>query len=241
MGLESPVAILYNSEGHEIALSQSQVISASAQPGLVMAGSGSDGRAYFFRVSNDGSLFITGSIQTSAVATQSVFVAGYTENITASVKVNAWATTVTGAMGITSWVSTVTGNVKLDGWGTGVTGAVSLVPSASLIVGGWATATTASVREIGAATTTVSSANASTTNFTLLSANPNRRGATFFKEGSNTCYIKLGATATATSYTVKLSNNGYFELPENYSGRVDIIFNTAVAGNPLYVTELVLP
>lgn len=241
MGFESPVAVLYNSEGLEIALSQSQVISASAQPGLVMAGSGSDGRAYFFRVSNDGSLFITGSIQTSAVATQSVFVAGYAANITASMKLDAWATTVTGAVSVTGWLPAVTGNFKLDAWGTGVTGAVGLVPSASIIVGGWATATTASVRNIGASTTTVSSAQASITNFTLLNANPNRRGATFFKEGSNVCYLKLGPTATATSWTVKLSNNGYFELPESYSGRVDIIFSTATAGNPLYVTELVLP
>lgn len=241
MSFESPVSVLYNSEGLEIALSQSQVISASAQPGLVIAGSGSDGRAYFFRVSNDGSLFITGAIQTSAVATQSVFVAGYAANITGSFKLDAWATTVTGAVGVTGWLPTVTGNVKLDGWGTGVTGAVSLVPSASVIVGGFALAATASTREIGASTTTVSAAQASLTNFTLLNANPNRRGATFFKEGSNICYLKLGSTATATSYTVKLSNNGYYELPEYYSGRIDIIFSTATAGNPLYVTELVLP
>lgn len=253
MSFESPVSVLYNSEGLELALSQSQVISASAQPGLVIAGSGSDGRAYFMRVSNDGALFITGSIQTSAVVTQSVFVGGYGP-VTGAMKLSAWQTDVTGAVGVTSWVSTVTGNMKLDGWGTGVTGAVNLASSASVIVGGWASgvsgtvilggiglAVTASTREIGAATTNVSSANASTTNFTLLSANPSRLGLTLFKEGSNTCYVKFGATATATSYTVKLTNNSYFEVPDHYTGRIDIIFSSAVAGNILYVTELLLP
>lgn len=213
--LESPLSVLYNSEGIEIAVSQSQVVSGVLQPGLVMAGSGSDGRAYFLRVSNDGSVFITGSIQSTAVATQSVYVGG--------------------------WHPTVTASMKLDGWSTTVTGAVSLVPSASLIVGGWAIATTGSVKHVGGATTNVSSAQASLTNFTLLSANPSRIGATFYKEGANTCYIKLGATATATSFTVRLSNNGYYELPENYTGRVDIIFSTAAANNPLYVTEITNP
>lgn len=249
MALESPLSVLFNSEGFEIALSQSQVISASAQPGLVMAGSGSDGRAYFFRVSNDGSLFITGAIQTSAVATQSVQVADWLSTVTGNVKLNAWGTNVTGAVNLQAsasiimggWATGVTGNHNLAAWGTNVTGAVNLQASASVIVGGWTAVTTASTREIGAATTLVSSANASVTNFILLSPNASRAGATFYKEGSNTCYLKLGSTATATSYTVRLSNNGYYELPSGYTGRADILFSTAAAGNVLYVTEITVP
>jgi hypothetical protein len=144
--------------------------------------------------------------------------------------------------------------MKLDGWGTGVTGAVNLASSASMIVGGWAAgvsgtviiggiglAVTASTREIGASTGVVSATNASVTNFTMFSANPNRRGLTLFKEGSNTAYVKFGATASATSFTVKLTNNSYFEVPDNYTGRIDVIFSTAVAGNILYSTELTTP
>lgn len=270
MAFESPVSVLYNNEGNEIAVSQSQIINTPAtQPGLMMAASGSDGRAYFLRVTNDGALFITGAIQTSAVTTQSVYMAGWHPTVTASVQLNFWGTNVTGTVNLVpsasviatlvpsasiivgGWQSNVTGNVGLNAWGTNVTGTVNLVtsasviatlvPSASIIVGGWATAATASVRDIGASTTTVSAANASITNFTFLTSSVNRKGATFFKEGSNTVYIKLGATASATSYTVKLSNNGYYELPEDYTGQVDILFSTAVANNPLYVTEIRYP
>lgn len=249
MGLESPISVLYNSEGYEIALSQSQIISNSYQPGLVIAGSGSDGKAYFFRVANDGALFITGAIQTSAVATQSVFVAGWLPTVTGNVGLNAWGTNVTGTVSLVpsasvivgGWQANVTGNVGLTHWGTNVTGTVAMVPSASMIVGGWATAVTASVRDIGASTTLVSSANASTTNFAFLADNPARKGAAFFKEGGNTVYVKLGATATATSYTVRLTNNGYYELPEDYTGRVDILFSNNTAGNILYVTEITYP
>lgn len=249
MALESPISVLYNNEGIELAASQSQIVTDVSRSGIMVAGSGSDGRAYFMRVSTDGALFITGAISSTPAATQSVFVAGWLPTVTGNVGLNAWGTNVTGTVNIVpsasvivgGWQANVTGNVKLDAWGTGVTGTVNVVPSASLIIGGWSLATTASVRDIGAGTTTVSSANASITNFTLLNANVNRKGATFFKEGSNTVYIKLGTTATATSYTVKLSNNGYYELPEDYTGRVDILFSSAVAGNPLYVTEITYP
>lgn len=61
-------AILYDENGQQLAVSQSQDISMSATPGIVIAGSGSDGRAHFFRVENDGTLHITGSIITSASA-----------------------------------------------------------------------------------------------------------------------------------------------------------------------------
>lgn len=177
MGLESPISVLYNNEGNEIAVSQSQFVNVASQPGLVMAGSGSDGRAYFFRTATDGSLFVTGAFA-ATVATQSVF------------------------------------------------------------VGGWGTAVTASVREVGASTTTVSSANASITNITILAANGLRKNAIFYKEGSNIAYLKFGATASATSYTIKLSNNGYYEVPESYTGQIDVVFSTAAASNPLYVTSI---
>lgn len=179
MSLESPLSVLYNSEGYELAVSQSQIVSGSTQPGLLIAASGSDGTARFLKVSSNGDLFVTGSLSIPTVATQSVNVASWNANVTAS------------------------------------------------------------VREIGGSTTVVSSANGSTTNYTLLNANPNRIGATFFKEGNNIAYLKLGAVASATSYTVRLTNNGYYELPENYTGQVDVVFNTNVG--KIHVTEITTP
>lgn len=256
MTLSSPISVIYNAEGNEIALSQSQVINNVTQPGLVMAGSGSDGRAYFFRVSNAGELFITGSIATTAAV-----------SVSASVIVGGWQRDVTGSMKVDGWGLTVTGNMNLAAWGTNVTGTVNLVPSASVIVGGWqagvtastivggfaagvsgtniiggwALLVTASTREIGASTTTVSAAISSLTSFILLSATPGRTRATFYKEGAGVCYIKLGAVASATSYTVALSANGYYELPDNYTGRVDIIFSSIPVTSILRVTEIVIP
>lgn len=228
MGLESPLAVLYNAEGNEIALSQSQTIPVATQPGLMMLGSGTDGRAYFFRASTDGAIFITGSIQTSAAVSSSVIIGGWAANTTASLKLDAWATTVTGAVSLVPSASMIVG-----GFASGI--------SASVVLGGWATAATASVRQIGSATTSVSSALASVTNFTILTSSVNRQAASFYKEGTNICYIKLGSTATATSFTVKLSQNGFYEIPQYYTGQVDIIFSTAVAGNTVYVTEVRTP
>ena len=193
MPLESPISVLFDSFGTEIAVSQSQVVSGAAQPGLMIAGSASNGGAVFFRMAADGALFITGSIVTTAVATQSVFVGAW-GNTTASVKVDVWTPSVT-----------------------------------------------ASTREIGAATTLVSSAISSLTNFALLAVNPDRKKASFYKEGGGACYLKLGATASATSYTVQLGANGYFETPDGYTGRVDVVFTTAVATSILRVTEITVP
>lgn len=72
---------------------------------------------------------------------------------------------------------------------------------------------------------TVTGVIASTTNFTVLPANGNRCVATFYMDGNATAYIKLGATATTTDYTVKVGNAGYYEVPGNYTGQVDVIFD----------------
>lgn len=63
MSLENPLSILFNTEGIELAVSQSQALTGSGvQPGILSMGSGSDGNAHYMRVSNDGSTFVTGSV-----------------------------------------------------------------------------------------------------------------------------------------------------------------------------------
>lgn len=68
MPFTTPETILYDENGRQIAVSQSQDVSSSNTTGIVIAGSGSDGRAHFFRVENDGTLHITGSIVTSTTS-----------------------------------------------------------------------------------------------------------------------------------------------------------------------------
>lgn len=90
-----------------------------------------------------------------------------------------------------------------------------------------------------AATATITSVNDSATNATLLSANANRLGATIYNDSDQALYVKLGTTATATDFTVKLAAGGYFELPGPtvYSGRIDGIWASDSTG-AARVTEL---
>lgn len=79
---------------------------------------------------------------------------------------------------------------------------------------------------------------ASVTNVTLLAANANRKGFIIVNDGNQSLYVKFGATATTTSYTVKLTSGQTYESPSGivYTGIIDGIWN--VANGNAYVTEL---
>jgi hypothetical protein len=49
-------------------------------------------------------------------------------------------------------------------------------------------------------------------------------------------YLKLGATASATSFTTKMNPGAYYEVPFGYTGAIDGIWDTAT-GNAR-ITEL---
>jgi hypothetical protein len=85
-------------------------------------------------------------------------------------------------------------------------------------------------------TSTTLSVASSTTNVTLLAANVNRIGATIFNDSNQTLYVKLGATASNTSYTVQLTARGYYEIPFGYVGQIDGLWNST--NGAARVTEL---
>lgn len=85
-------------------------------------------------------------------------------------------------------------------------------------------------------TGTGSSVNDSATNVTLLSANANRRGASFYNDSSATLYLKCGSTASLTSFTIPVEPRGYYELPFKYAGIIDGIWSSA-AGGAVRITE----
>lgn len=87
------------------------------------------------------------------------------------------------------------------------------------------------------ATATVTSVNDQATNATLLASNANRKGATFHNDSPSILYLKLGASATLTSFTAKLLQDDYFEVPFGYTGIVDGIWSADAAG-AVRVTEL---
>lgn len=82
---------------------------------------------------------------------------------------------------------------------------------------------------------TVAAVADSATNVTLLAASTSRLGAMFFNDSTEILYLKLGATATTSSYSVKLAPGDLFELPgpNIYNGIVDGIWAANASGNCL--------
>lgn len=74
----------------------------------------------------------------------------------------------------------------------------------------------------------VTSVAASVTTVNLLAINTSRKGATFYNDSSSFLYLKLGATASTTSFTVKIAPSGYYEVPSAYTGVIDGIWVSAV-------------
>lgn len=84
---------------------------------------------------------------------------------------------------------------------------------------------------------TVTSVAASITNVTVLASNDARVGATFYNDSTSIAYLKLSATATSSSFTVKLQAEEYYELPAGFTGVVDCTWVSATGS--MRVTELV--
>lgn len=70
----------------------------------------------------------------------------------------------------------------------------------------------------------------------ILASNANRLGATIYNEGAAVCYMKLGATASLTSYSLQIASGGYYEVPFGYTGAIDGITSSGTA--QLRVSEL---
>jgi hypothetical protein len=95
---------------------------------------------------------------------------------------------------------------------------------------------TLTVAAAGSATGTSTSQASSITNITLLSANASRKGATVYNDSTKSLFLKLGATASSTSFTSKLAAGAYFEVPFNYTGIIDGLWD--VANGSARMTEL---
>jgi hypothetical protein len=77
----------------------------------------------------------------------------------------------------------------------------------------------------GATTANVASSASSTV---LFAANGNDNARVLFNDSTAILYVKFGATASATSYTVQVAPQGYFEFPlPLYNGEVDGIWASA--------------
>jgi hypothetical protein len=116
-------------------------------------------------------------------------------------------------------------NMAQVGGGTVAQG-VGTAPTALRVV--QSTATSSTVTSVAGSATTVS----------LLALNTSRAGASFFNESTAILYLKFGATASVTSYTVQIPPSGFYEIPSTrpYTGAIDGIWSAA-NGN-VRITEL---
>jgi hypothetical protein len=93
-------------------------------------------------------------------------------------------------------------------------------------------------KEARASSATLTNVAGSATTVTLLGSNAARIGAYLFNDSSAALYVKMGATASATSFTVKVAAGGYFELPHPcYTGILDGLWDSATGA--ARVTEVV--
>lgn len=95
------------------------------------------------------------------------------------------------------------------------------------------------IRARPAATATLSNVAGSASSVTLLAANTGRLGAMIYNDSTALLYVKFGATASTSSFTVRLGSQQYYELPNNpgvYTGVIDGIWASAT-GNAR-VTEV---
>lgn len=136
--------------------------------------------------------------------------------------------------------STVIGKVGIDQTTPGTTNLVQVggsLPAGTAVIGhviadtGSTTAVTGTVttKETKSASTALSSVSVTNVNTSVLASNANRLGATIFNEGAAIAYVKLGATASVTSYTVQLVVGAYYEVPFGYTGAIDAITSSGTA------------
>jgi hypothetical protein len=76
------------------------------------------------------------------------------------------------------------------------------------------------------------------TNVTLLASNASRKGMMIHNDSPVTLYVKFGATASSTSFTVKMPADSYYEMPSPiYTGQIDGIWSSDSTGSAR-ITEL---
>lgn len=178
----------------------------------------------------------TSALQTSG-NTQLVTIASNQTNGTQVTAVNNFPATqpVSGTVAATqsgTWnITNISGTVSLP---TGAaTSANQTTEIASL-----ATIATNTALAPHTATSAVTSVASSATNVTILASNATRKQAAVYNESTQILYLKLGTTASVTSYTVQIPASGYYELPgiTVYTGQIDGIW--ASANGNARVTEL---
>lgn len=96
---------------------------------------------------------------------------------------------------------------------------------------------TVTTKETRSATGTLTQVNDSASSVTILASNASRLGASIANDSTATLYLKMGTTASLTDYTVPVVTGAYYEVPFNYTGRIDGIWATDPNTGAARVTE----
>lgn len=151
--------------------------------------------------------------------------------------------TVTGTTtAVPTGTYTVAGTVTNVPSGTQViSGTVTATPTGTYTVAGTVTAVpsgTYTVDALGSATSTLTNVTVTSgSSIQLLASNSNRLLATFFNSGAASVYIKWGTAASATSHTIELFTDGFYEMHVPvYTGAIEAISSTGT--NIIRVTEI---
>lgn len=96
----------------------------------------------------------------------------------------------------------------------------------------------ANVRQEVAGTATLANVNDAATSTTLVAANTARLGLILYNDSTVACYVKYGSAASATSFTVFMGPQAYWEMPiPIYTGLVAGLW-TSDASGAMRATEL---
>lgn len=77
-------------------------------------------------------------------------------------------------------------------------------------------------------TPTTANVASSASNVTLFSSASDANGRCVYNDSTAVLYVKFGATASTTSYTVQIAAGGFYEFPQPvYAGQVDGIWASA--------------
>lgn len=90
---------------------------------------------------------------------------------------------------------------------------------------------------VAATTATLANVTSSASNTTLQASNADRIGWACFNDSTAALFVKFGATASSSSFTVKIGAGGFYEMPiPIYTGIIDGIWVSA--NGAARVTEL---
>ena len=254
MSYESPISVLVNEDGNVVARSGSQSI-PSEQPGFPVMGKDEAGNAQFLHLAADGALKVSASIDIDLDAsTDSVSVfnsngnafsisnylpVGLSNGTNLIGDSNATPVYVTGSSLTALFDALMMVSGAIDSLGGGlslvdINTSVGDVNSSVLAVSG-ALAELISTTLASSATITLMLAADGPDSVASLAS---RKGFIFFMEGSNTAYVKFGAGASSSDYSVNIVGpGGFYELSSlRYTGELSVAFKNTTG--VLRITEL---